>query len=230
MSLELVVLGIILMVICAGFVTLFLRAFYQERFTKALIFKGIASMCFVIFGAVGCFTNPLTASTVIIFIGLCFGIFGDEVIALCQVYPRYDKQAFIGGGSLFLVGHVLYIVSLFLLGKISWIALIISAVLIVALGGFYEKRRKFLTADMKAPLTIYLGIVVFVTALAIGVFVKQGIAVAGLLAIGGALFTVSDNILFAYKLGENPKFKQNVVLHVAYYLAQFAIAWSILFL
>lgn len=226
MSLELVILGIILMAICAGFVTLFLRAFYQKKFTNALIFKGIASLCFVIFGGVSCFTNELTPSTVIVFIGLCFGIFGDEIIALCQVFPEHDTKAFIGGGSLFLVGHVLYIASLFLLGKISWIALILSAVLIVALGGLYEKHRKFLSGDMKAPLTIYLGIVVFVTALAIGVFAKQGLLGAGLIALGGALFTVSDNILFAYKLGENSKFRQNIALHVAYYLAQFVIAWG----
>ena len=80
---------------------------------------------------------------------------------------------------------------------------------------------------MRLPLILYLGIVITVSAVAIGVLVKRGSVGAGLFVLGGLLFTVSDNILFAYKLGEKPRFLQNIALHVTYYLAQFAIAFSI---
>ena len=83
MSFELIVLGLLLMGVCAGVATLFLRAFYNKSFTKALILKGISSLCFVIFGAINCFVDGFSVAQLIIFIGLCFGIIGDEVIALC---------------------------------------------------------------------------------------------------------------------------------------------------
>ena len=81
---------------------------------------------------------------------------------------------------------------------------------------------------MKYSLMLYICVVIFMAATAIGVFFKQLTVGAGLFALGGILFAASDNILFAYKLSENPKFKQNIALHVAYYLAQIAIAFSIL--
>ena len=230
MSVELVIFGFILMGVCAGFVYLFLRAFYRGSFINALIFKGVASLCFVIFAALNCFTNEISPSDVIIFVALCLGIVGDEVIALCQIFPKHDMRAFIGGGSSFLVGHLLYITSLILLGGVSWIAMIVTLLSLMALGGWYSKRRGFLAGDTKVMLTLYLGIVISFAAVAVGVFIKRPTFGTGLIAIGGLLFAVSDNILFAYKLGEKPKFRQNIALHVAYYLAQFSIAWSILFL
>ena len=81
---------------------------------------------------------------------------------------------------------------------------------------------------MKYSLMLYICVVIFMAATAIGVFFKQLTVGAGLFALGGILFAVSDNILFAYKLSEKTKFKQNIALHVAYYLAQIAIAFSIL--
>lgn len=80
---------------------------------------------------------------------------------------------------------------------------------------------------MKLPFCAYLGSVVFVTAAAIGALLKNVTLGTGLFVLGGACFVISDNILLTYKFGKEPSFKQNVVLHVAYYLAQFAIAWSI---
>ena len=230
MSPTLIAIGFVLVLICAGMVTLFLRDFYNTRFVRALIFKGAASLCFVALGAITYFSGAPSTTGLLIFIGLCFGIVGDEVIALCQVYPKQDTLAFIGGGSFFLVGHALYIPALILLGEISWISVAISFVVMVGLSLIYEGRRRFLNGKMKVPLALYLGIVTFMGAIAIGVFIKRLTIGTGLFALGGILFTLSDNILFAYKLGEKPKFIRNVALHVAYYVAQLLIAWSIAWL
>ena len=100
----------------------------------------------------------------------------------------------------------------------------------MALSLVYEKYRKFLLGDMKIPLSLYLGIVIFMAAAAIGVFFNRFTLGAGFFALGGILFAVSDNILFAYKLGEKPRFLQNVALHAAYYIAQILIAFSIAWL
>ena len=230
MSLESVIIGFVLALVCAGFVTLFMRAFYKQRFTHALIFKGAASLCFVVFGAINCFCNSCNPTTVLIFIALCLGIIGDEVIALCQVFPERDTLAFLGGGSFFIVGHVLYIISLFLLGGVNWLSLVLSFLIIASIGLVYEGRRKFLRGDMKVQLALYLRVVVFFAAVAIGVFVKRLTLGAGLVVLGGICFAVSDNVLFAYKLSDKRYFGQNIILHLTYYVAQFAIAWGMAFL
>ena len=91
------------------------------------------------------------------------------------------------------------------------------------------------------PLILFLGLTLMaVCALFVRYFLRayfdkqygralifKGFASLCFVTLGGLLFTVSDNILFAYKLGEKPRFLQNIALHVAYYLAQFAIAFSI---
>lgn len=230
MLLELIIFGLLLVLICAGFATLFLRAFYYKSFTKALILKAAASICFVILGAISAFSGELSATKLLIFIGLCFGIVGDEVIALCQVFPKYDIQAFIGGGSFFFVGHVLYIIALLLLGDTSWLTLIAAFLIASTISAAYTKRKGSLIPEMKTTLTLYLSVVVFVAATAMGAFFGRFTLGTGLFAVGGLLFAASDNILFAYKFGEKPQFVQNVLLHVFYYSAQLLIAWSIAYL
>ena len=213
--------------VCSVFVALFLKAFYEGKFNYALLYKGIASFCFIALGIVSLVASQMSATSVLVFVGLCFGLVGDEVIALCQILPKYDLQFFLGGGSFFIVGHFIYIVALFLHGELSVVALIVSFVIIVALSLLYESYRKFYNGTMKYSLMLYMGVVIFMAATAIGVCFGQGTVGAVFFAIGGILFVVSDNTLFAYKLGENPKFNQNIALHVAYYFAQIAIACSI---
>ncbi len=227
MSALIVVSGIILTCVCGGLATLFLISFKRERFINALVFKGLASLCFVVFGAISCFINPSSISELLIFLGLCLGLIGDELIALCQVLPKYDMGLFIGGGAFFLVGHIIYATSLLLRGGISWISLALSFIIAAAVSIIYEKRKRFLSPEMKRPLVLYLGIVIFMMATAIGAFVGHISLGTGLFALGGVMFVVSDNILFAYKLGKEARFSQNIILHVTYYIAQLAIAWSI---
>ncbi len=217
MSPELVILGLIFAGACGVFVTLFLRAFYHRKFTKALIFKGIASLCFVTFGLVNFLTSDFSPSTLLIFIGLCFGIVGDEVIALCQNFPKYDSHAFLGGGSSFLVGHLFYIAALLSLRRVNLLSMIIAFAIIASLCLLYNQKRHFLVGNMKISLSLYLSVLVFLASLAIGVFVERKTVGVGLFALGGVLFATSDNLLFAYKFGKEPRFLQNIALHATYY-------------
>lgn len=227
MKFEIVILGFFLMLLCAGIIALFLKAFYDRQFKKAILFKGIASLCFVAFGAAAFAFNEFSWIRLIVFVGLCFGLIGDEILALCQIYPRSDKQHFIGGGVFFIVGHLAYILSMLLMDGPNLIAAVIAFVALVLLSFAYNKRDKFFVVDVKDSLILYICIVVLFSAVGIATFLKQGTLGSALLALGGIMFVISDNLLFAYKYGVNSKFMQNIVLHVAYYLAQFFIAWSI---
>ncbi len=227
MTTQLILFGIIFVCFCALFVTLFLRSFYEKAYIKALVFKGVASLCFVVFGAVNCFCTDFSVPKLLIFIGLCLGIIGDELIALCQVLPERDTLAFVSGGSSFLLGHILYIAALLLVGRVNWIVVAITFVIGAGASLLYERQKCFLTPEMKKPLMLYLAIVILMMSVATGLFAARGRIGAALFILGGLGFTVSDNILFAYKLGKEPRFLQNIILHITYYAAQLAISWSI---
>ena len=75
-------------------------------------------------------------------------------------------------------------------------------------------------------LSITLQLLLF-AALGVAFFVGRPDIGRLLVALGGLLFVVSDNILFAYKFHDNTRFDRNIALHIAYYLAQLLIACSI---
>ena len=227
MKRDVIIVGLFLMLACSAIVDAFLRAFYHKKYKRALLFKGIASACFIAFGAYNFFSREFSWPTLAIFIGLCWGIVGDEIIALCQLYPQKDTQYFIGGGVFFVVGHVFYMIALLMLAKINFVAVAIVLLIGMLLSAIYGHRKKYLAPDIKSSLMLYLAIVIFFAAVGAGSFLVRGTLGTALFAIGGVLFTVSDNILFAFKYGHRPRYRQNVNLHIAYYLAQFDIAWSI---
>ena len=224
---EILVVALSLLALCAGMVTLFLRAFYKVKFTKALIFKGLSSLCFIALGVICFVTGDYSLPKILILIGLCFGIIGDEILALCPIYPAHDSVHLIGGGVFFIVGHLFYMTAMIISGSISWIALVIAYAIILTLSLLYESKNRFYIGDTRVSLRIYICIVALFAALGVAFFVGRPDIGRLLVALGGLLFVVSDNILFAYKFHDNTRFDRNIALHIAYYLAQLLIACSI---
>ena len=224
---EILACAMSLLILCAALVTLFLRAFYKVKFTKALIFKGLSSLCFITLGVVCFVTGDFSLPKLLILIGLFLGIIGDEVIALCQIYPKHDMTHFIGGGTFFIIGHLFYMAAMLFIGGINWIALIISYPILLGLGFLYESKNNFYVGDKKNSLKLYISVVLLFSAFGIASFVQGPSLGTAFIALGGLGFAVSDNLLFAYKLHDNTKFYRNIALHVAYYRAQMFIACSI---
>ena len=224
---EILACALSLLILCAALVTLFLRAFYKVKFTKALIFKGLSSLCFIALGVIYFVMGNHSLPKALILIGLCLGIIGDEILALCQIYPAHDSIHFIGGGVFFIVGHLFYMTAMIISGSINWIALVIAYAIILTLNFLYESKNRFYIGEMKVSLRIYMCVVVLFAAFGVAFFVGQPSLGRFFIALGGLLFAVSDNVLFAYKLHDNTRFDRNIALHVAYYLAQMLIACSI---
>ena len=190
--------------------------------------KGLSSLCFVLFGGINLITSEFSLAKLLLFVGLCFGIVGDEILALCQIYPNHDKQHFLGGGVFFVVGHVCYMATMiFLLGGPNWIAVAIAFATIILLSFLFEKKKNFYSCEYGTSLKIYISIVILFASIGVATFLKNGTLATSFLGLGGILFAISDNILFAYKLGKDSNFKQNIYLHATYYLAQILIAWCI---
>jgi len=92
-------------------------------------------------------------------------------------------------------------------------------------------KREGTDVGKKTPLAVgYISIVLLMASVAICAAVRTG-SIAGILfAVGGILFSISDNILCAYCYGKKSVWKMNRDLHIAYYGAQLIIAWSIFFI
>ena len=227
MKTELIILALSLLASCSALVTFFLRAFYEKEFTKALVLKGLSSLCFVTLGLCDYIFGVFSLPKLLILVGLSLGIIGDEILALCQIYPSSDITHFIGGGTFFIIGHLFYMSAMLIMGNINVVALVISFVLMLALSFFYESKNKFYVGDMKISLRLYMSVVILFAAFGIGSFIGQPGIGRALIAIGGILFAVSDNLLFSFKLHDSTRFYRNIILHIAYYLAQMLIALSI---
>ncbi len=111
--------------------------------------------------------------------------------------------------------------------QISIVALIISYAIIISASFLYESKNRFYVGDFRISLRIYICVVVLFSAFGIAFLVGSPSVGRLFLALGGVLFAISDNLLFAYKLHDSTRFYRNIALHVAYYLAQLLIACSI---
>jgi hypothetical protein len=123
----------------------------------------------------------------------------------------------------------MYVSAMVLMGGPNLIALPICFLIFISLSLLYERKNRFFIGDMKYNLIMYICTVILFASCGVATFLKIGSLATAFIALGGILFVISDNILFAFKYSKQPKNRENVELHVAYYLAQFLIALSIAF-
>jgi uncharacterized membrane protein YhhN len=178
--------------------------------------------------ALVCFKGQSTYASLTL-CGLLSGLLGDQLLAMRLIHRNYHDLFFTIGAASFGVGHVLYIIALCGMGGVKlWLVLLIFVVGAL-LSVLYGKAKLTDFGDKKPAAVVYMSFVLLMASFAICVALCT-MSVAGILfALGGILFSVSDNILCAYCYGSNPVWKMNRDLHIAYYGAQLAIAWSILF-
>lgn len=215
---------------CAVSAVFFLRAYREERFVRAFWLKGAAAAFFVAVGGVMLFSRPDGGDVWLVLLGLVFGLCGDQLLAMRLIHRKYHDQFFTVGALSFAVGHFLYMASQLQIGDLRlWI--ILPAFLIGAALSLAYARRQGTNAGEKNPLAMgYIAIVLLMACTALSAAVTSGSPAGILFAFGGIMFTVSDNILCAFCYGKSPVWKQNRAVHITYYAAQLAIAWSILFI
>lgn len=219
---------ILLTVCCVVIDQIFLKTMHQKQYARAVLWKTLASLCFL---GVGFFMAFLaTASDPVhtrIFLGLLFGVIGDVLLALGFVWREKHDLFFVIGAGFFAVGHVFYLIALFSLGAKFLIALPFWIVGL-ALSVWYTKKRELDAGALFLPGAGYIALVVFMGAAAISFFAGTPSIGAAMFALGGILFSISDNILSVHKMGNASAEKYNRYVHYTYYSAQLLIAWSVL--
>ena len=91
---------IVLLIICAVLARIFLRAESNEEYVKAVVLKGLASLCFVIIGLV---CSPGTHVAAMIIAGLIIGSIADVLLNLRMVFEEKGQLIFLVGIVVFLL-------------------------------------------------------------------------------------------------------------------------------
>lgn len=208
---------------------IFIKTEHDKRYVPAVIFKGCASAMFVTLGMLGAFANPGNPFTVKIFIGLCLGMLGDVLLNLRFVFEKAGQKIFLTGIAAFLAGHILYLVALIPNASRLWLCVLIGAVLAAGLLTYIFKTMTVKTS-FKAFGIVYLGAVIIMTVIAIGIAIAAPSLTSVLYAVGAVLFTASDIVLiFNTFSGGETKFALRITNLSLYYIGQLLIAGSLFF-
>ncbi len=214
---------------------LFLRV--KKTDVKSLMLKSVTSVMFILTGVFLTIAKPSLYSALIV-AGLVCGILGDIWLDMKFMYRQDEGFLTKAGFASFTFGHFFYIAAI-IAGATQFKAVFIPLALIVALIAglviyFGEKLMKLKYGEYKLIATLYGGLLFFVTALGFNCSVNGGINENKHLFIffvGGVFFIISDIILSGTYFGKGKNRPVDIVTnHVTYYIAQFIIASSILFM
>lgn len=205
---------------------IFIYVEQQKKYVPAVILKGTASLFFVVLGFLGLSIATLPTFAKVVVAGLVFGLVGDVCLNLRFVLEKTGKKIFLGGILAFLIGHILYLAALIPLAEKVWVWLIVgvfvAAALLYWILSSVEAEKAF-----KIFGVVYIGAVVLMTAVSVGVFRTRGTGGSLLYMIGAVLFTASDIILIFNTFTKDGKAWMRPANLLLYYLGQLLIAFSI---
>ena len=213
----------ILIVLCAVLARVFLLAESKEEYVKAVILKGLASLCFV---AIGLTCNPGNHVSNLIVAGLVIGCIADVMLNLRMVFKEKGQLIFLVGILVFLTGHIMYLAAVLPLCPYKP-ACIITGLVLTALLMVWIFKRVTAKPAFKIFGVVYIGAIMLLNCVAIGNVVASHSSFNIVFAIGAVLFLVSDIVLILNTFGS--EFRQslrntNISL---YYAGQLLIAFSL---
>lgn len=221
--------------------TAFIVTEKMERYQKAVVLKGLASLVFVgmgTFGALaansvvvyGALNAVRTASiaAVLIAIGLGFGLVGDVCLNL-RLVLKNGKKVFLAGIAAFLIGHLLYLAAVIVQLRNLPALLIGTAAGIACAAGLLVWIFKNIEAEKVFKIfgIFYVGAVVVMACIAAAKVIVAFSYGSLLFLIGAVLFTASDIILIFNMFSQKKKAWMRPANLSLYYIGQLLIAASL---
>ena len=223
-------------------IVLFLVERVKNYSVKGVAIKSLASVFFICVAVSGWF-NSFKSGNISLFggfviIGLLFGMLGDIYLELKCVYPKEDKIFTYLGFIVFGIGHIIYITGMnleyYVLGNILNLIIPIIISIIFTIGVLIlEKPMKVKYGNFKIIVVLYSFILSLMMATACSLAIMHSFKnmTLNLMFIGGIFFVISDLILSGTYFGEGKDKPIDLISNIAiYYIAQYAIAFSLLFL
>ncbi len=196
-----------------------IRSEILEKKIQIYILKPLSTLL-IIAAALVSFQEPTWTMTYSIGIlaGLVFSLGGD--IAL--MFQEHQK-AFLIGLTLFLVGHLFYTATFFILGRFTIWDILSTTLLLSAALWFYKMIEPNL-GSMRIPVIVYILIICLMVSRAVSTLASPAFtSQQGLMIVSGAfLFLISDLILAANRFWRPWKYHR--INLVFYFGGQFLLA------
>ena len=216
----------ILILLCLALAAFFLRQESLEKYTAAVILKGLASLCFVALGLL-CSSGSTLARLIVL--GLVLGCIADVLLNLRWVFPKKGQLIFLVGILVFLSGHILYLAAVLPLSA-HWAACFAVGLILTALLMAWIFQRITAKKAFKIFGVFYLGAIMLLNCVAIGNLLTAPSPFTALFAGGALLFLVSDIVLILNTFGPESRQSLRITNIGLYYVGQLLIALSLRFL
>lgn len=215
-----------LAILSALIAAVFIYFEHEKKYVPAVILKGAASLCFVILGLIGWRIPGQPHFGMMVIIGLALGCIADVLLNLRFVFEKNGSKIFLVGILVFLAGHVMYLVALIPQCKYLWICVLVGLV-----ATFFILKWIFSKISAKKAFKIfgifYIGAIVLMTCVALGVVISNPCARTVVFLIGAILFLISDIVLILNTFGSETKFSLRITNLSLYYLGQILIALTL---
>jgi len=213
-------------ILCLILACLFIIEENKEKYVAAVVLKGLASLCFVIVGAMAGDGSHLAK---LVLAGLILGCVADVLLNLRWVFKEKGKLIFLVGILVFLSGHIVYLAAILPMAQ-SWVICFVIGIILTA--GLMKWIFTKITAEKAFKIfgVFYIGAIVLMNCVAISNLVTVPSAFTALFAAGAALFLISDIVLILNTFGPESKFSLRITNLSLYYLGQLLIALSLLYL
>jgi uncharacterized membrane protein YhhN len=189
--------------------------------TARLAVKSIASVSFVMIAFAGRIDSSQPYFTLIM-MGLCFSLAGDVLLVF------HEKRTFIAGCISFMLAHAGYIAAFFIYAAPAWYdAALFFAFVSIGVAAYVGKPMQM--GKHKPLVFIYAAVLCAMAAKAVSMLLADGVSIlyAAFIALGGALFALSD-IMLAYSYFHKEEHgTAGTVSVIIYYAAQALIALSV---
>ncbi len=198
---------------------------------KSLMLKIVSGLLFLLTAIFAVMANSgVYAYGLLIIMGGVCGLAGDIVLDLRRMYS-VDAFAYqISGFIFFMIGHVFYNIAFIYQNKMGWLPVVICAAIgvLISVGNSLISKAKLST---RIIMLVYVVLLTMTCCTAIYAAFTSKTAGMVMAAIGGVLFLASDAILGRSLFGKGFGSRAwRIFINVSYYVAQFLIVGSILFI
>lgn len=219
----------LLCIVCLLMATLLL---FRERdgfYVQAVVFKALASLCFVLLGFLCAWHVNWAKPAKLIVTGLLLGAAADVLLNLRQVFREAGQTIFLVGILVFLSGHIVYLAAV-LPRCPAPVPTALAAAALTAVLMWWIFRRITAKKAFKVFGIVYIGAIVFLNCVAITNLIADASGFNRMFAAGAFLFLVSDIVLILNTFGPENRFSLRFVNLGLYYAGQLTIALSCLLL
>lgn len=221
----------------AVFATLFMKERIKGHSIKDVILKVCCSGCLLTVGGMAMSINRASCGT-ILFLGVLMGCAGDLFLGLSHLNKENKRRNMLNGIIDFGLGHVLFCVAVILayIESVDLLHILIPFMVAVVLAVTLCALRRKLGLHFGRYLPAVM-IYLFLLSFSVFLSLSLNIAVAWsslqlkIFGLGMLFFIISDSIISRMYFGKTGNSPRAVISnHVTYYLAEWLIAFSILFM